>query len=166
MTQRVLHMIGNAHIDPVWLWQWPEGYQEVRATFRSALDRLQVIDAFTAHGVNRARHVTSHPGGKGLIVARAVRRLGHPVTLYGFLGGAIGDLIANECRQLGIDDRHVRIAGETRISPIMVENLVIAILFEKYRHAPYQRTRPMVQRNPRQHAITGVRSRLATLNGS
>jgi hypothetical protein len=39
----------------------------------------------------------------------------------------------------------------TVISPIMVENLVIAILFEKYRHAPYQRTRPMVQRNPRQH---------------
>ncbi len=33
-------MIGNAHIDPVWLWQWPEGYQEVRATFRSALDRM------------------------------------------------------------------------------------------------------------------------------
>jgi alpha-mannosidase len=35
-----LHMIGNAHIDPVWLWQWPEGYQEVRATFQSAVDRL------------------------------------------------------------------------------------------------------------------------------
>ncbi|HZP73158.1 MAG TPA: glycoside hydrolase family 38 C-terminal domain-containing protein [Gaiellaceae bacterium] len=33
-------MIGSAHIDPVWLWQWPEGYQEVRATFASALDRL------------------------------------------------------------------------------------------------------------------------------
>ncbi len=33
-------MIGNAHIDPVWLWQWQEGYQEVKATFRSALDRL------------------------------------------------------------------------------------------------------------------------------
>ena len=28
-------MIGNAHIDPVWLWQWQEGYQEIRATFRS-----------------------------------------------------------------------------------------------------------------------------------
>jgi alpha-mannosidase len=39
MTRR-LHMIGNAHIDPVWLWQWPEGYQEVRATFQSAIDRL------------------------------------------------------------------------------------------------------------------------------
>jgi alpha-mannosidase len=37
---RRVHMIGNAHIDPVWLWQWPEGYQEVRATFQSAVDRL------------------------------------------------------------------------------------------------------------------------------
>jgi alpha-mannosidase len=36
----LIHMIGNAHIDPVWLWQWPEGYQEVRATFQSAVDRL------------------------------------------------------------------------------------------------------------------------------
>jgi alpha-mannosidase len=43
---RTLHMIGNAHIDPVWLWQWPEGYQEVRATFRSALDRLRENDDF------------------------------------------------------------------------------------------------------------------------
>jgi alpha-mannosidase len=36
----MIHMIGNAHIDPVWLWQWPEGYQEVRATFASAVQRL------------------------------------------------------------------------------------------------------------------------------
>jgi alpha-mannosidase len=39
-------MIGNAHIDPVWLWQWPEGYQEVRATFRSAVDRLDEYPDF------------------------------------------------------------------------------------------------------------------------
>ncbi len=37
----LLHMIGNAHIDPVWLWQWPEGYQEVRATFRSVIERME-----------------------------------------------------------------------------------------------------------------------------
>ena len=40
-TARTLHLIGNSHIDPVWLWQWPEGYQEVRATFRSALDLMR-----------------------------------------------------------------------------------------------------------------------------
>jgi alpha-mannosidase len=41
-----LHMIGNAHIDPVWLWQWPDGFQEIKATFRSALDRMNEYDDF------------------------------------------------------------------------------------------------------------------------
>jgi alpha-mannosidase len=41
-----LYMIGNAHIDPVWLWRWPEGCQEVLATFRSALDRMEEYDDF------------------------------------------------------------------------------------------------------------------------
>jgi alpha-mannosidase len=35
-----LHMIGNAHIDPVWLWPWSEGVSVVHSTFRSALDRM------------------------------------------------------------------------------------------------------------------------------
>lgn len=43
---RRIYMIGNAHIDPVWLWHWPEGYAEVRATFRSALDRMKEYDEF------------------------------------------------------------------------------------------------------------------------
>lgn len=42
----MIHMIGNAHIDPVWLWLWQEGYQEVKATFRSALDRISESDDF------------------------------------------------------------------------------------------------------------------------
>lgn len=41
-----LHMIGNAHIDPVWLWQWQEGFHEVHSTFRSALDRMKEYDEF------------------------------------------------------------------------------------------------------------------------
>ncbi|HWI65100.1 MAG TPA: glycoside hydrolase family 38 C-terminal domain-containing protein [Symbiobacteriaceae bacterium] len=47
MKAKRLHMIGNAHIDPVWMWQWPEGFAEVKATFRSALDRMQEFPAFT-----------------------------------------------------------------------------------------------------------------------
>lgn len=46
MKRQTLHMIGNGHIDPVWLWQWHEGYHEVKATFRSALDRLGEYDDF------------------------------------------------------------------------------------------------------------------------
>lgn len=41
-----LHLIGNAHLDPVWLWNWQEGYMEVLATFRSALDRLKESEDF------------------------------------------------------------------------------------------------------------------------
>jgi len=37
---RTLHMVGNAHLDPVWLWPWQEGYQEARATFWSAVHRM------------------------------------------------------------------------------------------------------------------------------
>ena len=41
-----LHMIGNAHLDPAWFWQWMEGYHEAKATFRSALDRMNEYPDF------------------------------------------------------------------------------------------------------------------------
>lgn len=46
MKAKTLHMIGNAHIDPVWLWRWQEGFHEVKASFRSALDRMNEFDDF------------------------------------------------------------------------------------------------------------------------
>jgi alpha-mannosidase len=45
-TNIVVHMIGHGHIDPTWLWRWVEGYEEVRATFRSALDRMDETPEF------------------------------------------------------------------------------------------------------------------------
>jgi len=46
MKDKTFHMIGNAHLDPVWLWQWQEGFQETKATFRSALDRMKEYEDF------------------------------------------------------------------------------------------------------------------------
>lgn len=46
MNEKTLHMIGNAHIDPVWLWRWQEGFQEVLATFRSALEMMDEFPDF------------------------------------------------------------------------------------------------------------------------
>jgi alpha-mannosidase len=43
---RTIHMIGNAHLDPVWLWPWQEGYQEARATFWSAIHRMDEYPDF------------------------------------------------------------------------------------------------------------------------
>lgn len=34
-------MVGHAHLDPVWLWDRQEGVEAVKATFRSALDRIR-----------------------------------------------------------------------------------------------------------------------------
>ena len=41
-----VHLIGNAHLDPVWLWRWQEGFAEIKATFQSALDRMNEFDDF------------------------------------------------------------------------------------------------------------------------
>ena len=43
---RRIHMVGNAHLDPVWLWPWQEGYQEARATFWSAIHRMDEYPDF------------------------------------------------------------------------------------------------------------------------
>ena len=45
-AERTVHLVGHAHLDPVWLWPWQEGYQEARATFRSALDRMNEYPDF------------------------------------------------------------------------------------------------------------------------
>ncbi|MER3486842.1 MAG: alpha-mannosidase, partial [Chloroflexota bacterium] len=42
----IVHMIGNAHIDPVWLWRWQSGADEALATCRSAADRCDEYPEF------------------------------------------------------------------------------------------------------------------------
>ena len=42
----MVYMVGNTHFDPVWLWTWDEGMTSIRATFRSALDRMKEDEAF------------------------------------------------------------------------------------------------------------------------
>ncbi len=46
MEKKNIHMIGNTHIDPVWLWQKAEGMQEVKSSFASTLDRLDEFPDF------------------------------------------------------------------------------------------------------------------------
>ena len=40
MSTITVHMIGQAHLDPVWLWRWTEGRAEALSTSQSAIDRL------------------------------------------------------------------------------------------------------------------------------
>ena len=71
--------------------------------------------------MHRALGVDAHAGGKGLNVARAVRQLGEPVRVIGFLGGAPRALIERSCAALEIDGRWVETREESRTCLIMVD---------------------------------------------
>jgi alpha-mannosidase len=46
MKSKTLHLICNAHLDPVWLWEWEEGAGETLSTFRTAAQLSEEFDEF------------------------------------------------------------------------------------------------------------------------
>lgn len=42
-----IHMIGNTHFDPVWLWEWDEALSSILSTLRSAVKRMEEYPDFT-----------------------------------------------------------------------------------------------------------------------
>ena len=40
------YFVGNAHLDPVWMWQWQDGSCTAKGTIRSALDRMKEYPDF------------------------------------------------------------------------------------------------------------------------
>lgn len=46
MSEYTIHMIGNAHIDPVWLWRWTEGLEVVKSTYRQAVEFMKEFPDF------------------------------------------------------------------------------------------------------------------------
>jgi 1-phosphofructokinase/tagatose 6-phosphate kinase len=86
-----------------------------------ALDRIEVLERLEVGSVNRSSRVFALAGGKGLNVARALRRRGHEVVAYGLVGGVIGEYLRRTCVELGITDRHVEVRGETRVCEILVD---------------------------------------------
>ncbi len=44
--RKVLHIIGHAHLDPVWMWPWRDGAAEALTTMQSAIDRMRETPGF------------------------------------------------------------------------------------------------------------------------
>ena len=38
MAKTKIHLVSNAHLDPVWLWEWEEGAGEALSTFSQAAE--------------------------------------------------------------------------------------------------------------------------------
>lgn len=45
-TRKIMHIIGQSHIDAAWLWPWRDGCNVVLTTLRSALDRISETPGF------------------------------------------------------------------------------------------------------------------------
>lgn len=48
--KQTVHLICNAHIDPIWIWHWDEGVSAAISTFRSAAELCEEYDYVFCHG--------------------------------------------------------------------------------------------------------------------
>ena len=46
MKKPVVHLICNAHLDPIWMWTWKEGLREAISTFHTAVNLLDEFPEF------------------------------------------------------------------------------------------------------------------------
>lgn len=93
----------------------------VTVTMNAALDRTVRVPNFQLGARHRAEASLRLPGGKGVNVARALKRLGQPVIATGLAGGRVGTYIIEELTQEGILNDFVRIADESRTSTAVID---------------------------------------------
>ena len=84
-------------------------------TINPAIDQTITIPNFTAGTVNRVQSSQMDAGGKGINVASFLADFGQPATVTGFLGADNDAIFRRLFKRKGIEDRCVRIAGQTRI---------------------------------------------------
>jgi 1-phosphofructokinase/tagatose 6-phosphate kinase len=93
----------------------------VTVTLNAALDRTLTVPNFQRGQRHRASQALSLAGGKGINVARALKRLDVPVVATGLAGGRTGTRIVEELTGEAILNDFVRISDESRTSTAVVD---------------------------------------------
>jgi len=93
----------------------------VTVTLNAALDRTLTVPTFQLDHRHRASQVLTLAGGKGINVARALKRLDVPVVATGLAGGRTGTRIVEELTAEAILNDFVRIGEESRTSTAVVD---------------------------------------------
>jgi 1-phosphofructokinase/tagatose 6-phosphate kinase len=93
----------------------------VTVTLNAALDRTLTVPNFARGQRHRASLGLTLAGGKGINVARALKRLDVPVVATGLAGGKTGTRIVEELTSEAILNDFVRIDGESRTSTVVVD---------------------------------------------
>ena len=90
-------------------------------TLNAAIDRTLTVPNFQLGQRHRASQGLTLAGGKGINVARALKRLDIPVVATGLAGGRTGTRIVEELTAEAILNDFVRIADESRTSTAVVD---------------------------------------------
>jgi 1-phosphofructokinase family hexose kinase len=93
----------------------------VTVTMNTALDRILTVPNFQQGQRHRASEKLTQAGGKGIIVARALKRLGVPVVATGLVGGRNGRRILEELSLEAVLNDLVRIEDESRTSTAVID---------------------------------------------
>jgi 1-phosphofructokinase family hexose kinase len=93
----------------------------VTVTLNAALDRTLTVPNFQRGQRHRASGGLSLAGGKGINIARALKRLEVPVIATGLAGGRTGTRIVEELTAEAILNDFVRIGDESRTSTAVVD---------------------------------------------
>jgi 1-phosphofructokinase family hexose kinase len=97
------------------------GHLIVTVTLNAALDRTLTVPNFQRGQRHRASQGLTLAGGKGINVARALKKLEVPVVATGLAGGRTGTRIVEELTSEAILNDFVRIGGESRTSTAVVD---------------------------------------------
>lgn len=90
-------------------------------TLNPTLDRTVSVDDFRVGGLVNVKQVNHIAGGKGINVARVLRRLGADVGAAGFSGGMYGKYLERGLKAEGIENCFVRISGDTRENTTIID---------------------------------------------
>jgi 1-phosphofructokinase family hexose kinase len=93
----------------------------VTVTLNAAIDRTLTVPNFQRGHRHRASEGLTLAGGKGINIARALKRLDTPVVATGLAGGKTGTRIVEELTAEAILNDFVRISGESRTSTAVVD---------------------------------------------
>jgi 1-phosphofructokinase family hexose kinase len=93
----------------------------ITVTLNTAIDKTLVVPNFRMGRRHRSVEQTTMPGGKGVNVARAIKRLGRPVIATGFAGGATGTRIVEALTQESILADFVRTSEESRTNTAVLD---------------------------------------------
>jgi 1-phosphofructokinase len=88
----------------------------VTITLNPAIDHAVTVPNFRVNAVNRATDEVRTAGGKGLNVASFLADFGVPTLATGFLGRANAKLFEIHLAAKQIEDRFVRVEGESRVN--------------------------------------------------